>query len=113
MKAWLLLCVFGLVCLAQPGGNCTLRDCAGGVKYGRLVVAYRADTVDAKTAAGELAKANADADADDPFIQGLPGQAYEKPGAGDKATELYNKAAGMQSHNPPAAYAKWFTKAKL
>jgi hypothetical protein len=41
------------------------------------------------------------------------GATYEKRGEKDKAMEYYRKAAGVQGHNPPAAYAKWFTRQKL
>ncbi len=66
-------------------------------------------TGDAKTAVGDLEKANTA----DPFIQCLTAQAYEKLGEKDKAMELYKKAATTTAHNPPAAYAKWFTAKKL
>ncbi|MGA7240597.1 MAG: hypothetical protein WBY44_33245 [Bryobacteraceae bacterium] len=49
----------------------------------------------------------------DAFIQCMTGETYEKLGDKDKATEYYRKAASAQGHNPPAAYAKWFTKKKL
>ena len=49
----------------------------------------------------------------DPFIQGMIGQTYDKLGEKDKAVEYYRKAAATQGHNPPAAYAKWFTRTKL
>src|SRR5580658_6630786 len=49
----------------------------------------------------------------DPFIQCLIGETYEKLGDKDKAMEYYRRAAAAQGHNPPAAYAKWFTKKKL
>lgn len=66
-------------------------------------------TGDAKAAVTDLQKANAN----DPFIQCLLGQAYEKVGEKEKAMELYSKASATTAHNPPAAYAKWFTKTKL
>jgi tetratricopeptide (TPR) repeat protein len=49
----------------------------------------------------------------DAFIQCMIGETYEKLGDKDKAMEYYRRASGVQSHNPPAAYAKWFTKRKL
>jgi tetratricopeptide (TPR) repeat protein len=49
----------------------------------------------------------------DAFIQCLIGETYEKLGDKDKAMEYYRKAASVQGHNPPAAYAKWFTRKKL
>ena len=64
---------------------------------------------DYKTAAEELLKANQN----DPFIQCLLGQTYEKLGEKDKAVEYYRKAAAATSHNPPAAYAVPFAKKKL
>jgi tetratricopeptide (TPR) repeat protein len=64
---------------------------------------------DYKTAAEELLKANQN----DPFIQCLLGQTYEKLGEKDKAIEFYRKAAAATAHNPPAAYAVPFAKKKL
>lgn len=64
---------------------------------------------DYKTAAEELLKANQN----DPFIQCLLGQTYEKLGEKDKAIESYRKAAAATAHNPPAAYAVPFAKKKL
>jgi tetratricopeptide (TPR) repeat protein len=49
----------------------------------------------------------------DPFIQCMIGETYEKLGDKEKAMEYYRRASGVQAHNPPAAYAKWFTKTKL
>jgi tetratricopeptide (TPR) repeat protein len=64
---------------------------------------------DYKTALGELQKANQN----DPFIQCLIGQAYEKLGENDKAMEYYRKAAATTGHNPPAAFARPFATKKL
>ncbi|HEV2195501.1 MAG TPA: tetratricopeptide repeat protein [Candidatus Acidoferrum sp.] len=64
---------------------------------------------DYKTAAEELLKANQN----DPFIQCLLGQTYEKLGEKDKAIESYRKAAASTAHNPPAAYAIPFAKMRL
>jgi len=66
-------------------------------------------TGDPKTAADDLAKANQN----DPFIQCLMGQAYEKLGQKEKAMECYRKAAATTAHNPPAAYARPFATKKL
>jgi len=63
---------------------------------------------DYKTAAVDLEKAQ-----NDPFIQCLLGQTYEKLGERDKAMELYRKAATARAHNPPAAYAVSFARKKL
>lgn len=57
---------------------------------------------DAKTALAELQKARQD----DPFIQLLMAQAYEKIGDHTNAAALYAKAAATTAHNPPAAYAR-------
>lgn len=64
---------------------------------------------DYKTAAEELSKANQN----DPFIQCLLGQTYEKLGEKDKAIESYRKAAAATAHNPPAAYSVPFAKKRL
>jgi len=64
---------------------------------------------DYKTALEELLKANQN----DPFIQCLLGQTYEKLGEKDKAIEPYREAAAATAHNPPAAYAVPFAKKKL
>jgi tetratricopeptide (TPR) repeat protein len=64
---------------------------------------------DYKTALEELLKANQN----DPFIQCLLGETYEKLGEKDKAIDSYRKAAAAIAHNPPAAYAVPFAKKKL
>ena len=62
-----------------------------------------------KAALEELTKANQN----DPFIQCLIGQTYEKLGEKDKALEYYRKASTAVSHNTAAAYAVPFAKKKL
>jgi tetratricopeptide (TPR) repeat protein len=64
---------------------------------------------DFQAALEALLKANQN----DPFIQCLLGQTYEKFGQKDKAAESYRKAAAAISHNPPAAYAVPFARKKL
>jgi len=64
---------------------------------------------DYKTALGELQQANQN----DPFIQCIIGQTYEKLGEKDKAVEYYRKASTASFHNPPAAYAVPFARKKL
>ena len=64
---------------------------------------------DYKTALDDLQKANQN----DPFIQCLMGQTYEKLGEKDKALDCYRKAAATAAHNPPAAFARPFAMKKL
>ena len=64
---------------------------------------------DYKTALVDLQKANQN----DPFIQCLTAQAYEKLGDKEHAMELYQRAANSVSHNPPAAYARPFARKKI
>jgi len=64
---------------------------------------------DYKTALAELSKASQN----DPFIQCMIGQTYEKLGDKQKALEYYRKASTAVSHNPAAAYAVPFAKRKL
>lgn len=64
---------------------------------------------DYKAALEELLKANQN----DPFIQCLIGQTYEKLGSKDKALEYYRKALAAISHNSASAYAVPFAKKKL
>jgi tetratricopeptide (TPR) repeat protein len=70
------------------------------------VAFYRGDY---KTALEELQKANQN----DPFIQCLVAQTYEKMGEKEKAMEFYRKAAATTGHNPPAAFARPFAKKKI
>jgi Flp pilus assembly protein TadD len=62
-----------------------------------------------KEALEELNKANQN----DPFIQCMIGQTYEKMGEKDRASEYYRKASTAIFHNPAAAYAVPFSKKKL
>jgi Tfp pilus assembly protein PilF len=64
---------------------------------------------DYKAALDELSKANQN----DPFIQCMMGQTYEKLGENDKAVEYYRKASTASSHNPAAAYTVPFAREKL
>ena len=62
-----------------------------------------------QTALADLQKANTN----DAFIQCLIGMTYEKMGLKDQAMEWYRKASDVGAHNPPAAFAKPFTRKKL
>src|SRR5439155_26985318 len=53
------------------------------------------------------------ANQNDPFIQCMIGQSYEKLSEKQKAVEYYRKASMAASHNPAAAYAVPFAKKKL
>jgi tetratricopeptide (TPR) repeat protein len=64
---------------------------------------------DYKVALEELKQSNQN----DPFIQCMIGQTYEKLGEKDKALDYYRKALTAVSHNPAAAYAIPFAKKKL
>ena len=64
---------------------------------------------DYQKAVADLQKANQN----DPFIQCLLGQAYEKLGEKEKAMECYRRASMSTAHNPPAAYARPFARRKL
>jgi tetratricopeptide (TPR) repeat protein len=75
--------------------------------YLKGYVAYYAG--DYKPALEEFLKANQN----DPFIQCLTGQTYEKLGDKGKALEFYRKASAATAHNPPAAYAVPFCKKKI
>jgi tetratricopeptide (TPR) repeat protein len=64
---------------------------------------------DYKAALDELLKANQN----DPFIQCMIGQTYEKLGDRDKALEYYRKASAAITHNSASAYAVPFAKKKV
>jgi len=72
-------------------------------------------TGDFKTAETELTKA-IQANGNDAFMMCLLGMTYERMGDKAKATEWYQKAAAAVpagGHNPPAAFARPFTRKKL
>jgi tetratricopeptide (TPR) repeat protein len=54
-----------------------------------------------------------EANQNDPFVQCMIAQSYEKLGQKGKAWEAYHKAFLSSSHNPPAAYAVPFARKKL
>ena len=64
---------------------------------------------DYKSALEELKRANQN----DPFIQCMMGQTYEKLGDKSEAAEYYRKALAATFHSPPAAYAVPFARKKL
>ena len=66
-------------------------------------------SADYKAALEGLLKANQN----DPFIQCLMGQTYEKSGDKEKALEYYRKASTSIAHNPAAAYAVPLAKKKV
>jgi tetratricopeptide (TPR) repeat protein len=75
--------------------------------YLKGYVAFYAE--DYKAALEELKQGNPN----DPFIQCMIAQTYEKLGDKQKASEYYRKASTAVSHNPAAAYAVPFAKKKL
>ncbi len=64
---------------------------------------------DYKAALAEFLQANQN----DPFIQCMIGQSYDKMGEKEEALEFYRKASATTAHNPPGAYAHRVTKANL
>jgi Tfp pilus assembly protein PilF len=72
-------------------------------------------TNDLKTAETELTKAVAMRGNDrDPFMHVLLATTYERLDQAEKAKELHRKAYDLAtSHNPPAAFARPFTRKKL
>jgi tetratricopeptide (TPR) repeat protein len=54
-----------------------------------------------------------EANQNDPAVQCMMAQSYEKLGQKGKASEHYHKAFLSASHNPPAAYAVPFARKKL
>lgn len=64
---------------------------------------------DYKAALEELKQANQN----DPFIQCMMGQTYEKLGDKERAADCYRKALTATFHSPPAAYAVPFARKKL
>jgi tetratricopeptide (TPR) repeat protein len=54
-----------------------------------------------------------EANQNDPFVQCMIAQSYEKLGQKAKASEYYHKAFLSSSHNPPAAYAVPIARKKL
>ena len=70
------------------------------------VALYRGDY---QAALEQLRQANQN----DPFIQCLMGDSYDKLGQKDQAMECYRKAAAATAHNPPAAFARPYALKKL
>jgi Flp pilus assembly protein TadD len=72
-------------------------------------------TGDFKTAETELGKA-VQANGNDPFMMCLLGMSYERMGKKEAASQWYKKAAAAippGGHNPPAAFARPFSRKKL
>jgi tetratricopeptide (TPR) repeat protein len=63
---------------------------------------------DYKTALADFEQAG-----NDPFIQCMLGETYEKLGQKEQAMEAYRRAVTTTAHNPPAAYARPFARKKL
>jgi tetratricopeptide (TPR) repeat protein len=72
-------------------------------------------TNDLPKAESELTKAiQTPGNQSDPFMHALLGMTYEKLGQAAKARDLYERAYGLSTaHNPPAAFTRPFTRAKL
>jgi tetratricopeptide (TPR) repeat protein len=72
-------------------------------------------TNDLPNAESELTKAlQTPGNQGDPFMHALLGLTYEKLGQSAKARDLYERAYGLSTaHNPPAAFTRPFTRAKL
>lgn len=72
-------------------------------------------TNDLPKAESELTKAiQTPGNQNDPFMHALLGLTYEKLGQPVKARDLYERAYGLSTaHNPPAAFTRPFTRAKL
>lgn len=72
-------------------------------------------TNDLPKAESELTKAiQTPGNQGDPFMHALLGLTYEKLGQSAKARDLYERAYGLSTaHNPPAAFTRPFTRAKL
>jgi tetratricopeptide (TPR) repeat protein len=85
----------------------TIPEQAQFFPYLKGYVAFYAENY--KAALEELNQANQN----DPFIQCMIGQTYEKLSDKQKALEYYRKASMATSHNPAAAYAVPFAKKKL
>lgn len=66
-------------------------------------------TGDYKKAIEDLSAANPK----DPFYQCMIGMAYAKLGDKEKASEYFKNAAATRGHNPPAAFAHYYTKKVL
>ncbi len=72
-------------------------------------------TNDLKAAEAELSRALAiQGNQNDPFMHLLLAMTYEKLGDADKAKALYEKSYNLATaHNPPAAFARPYTRKKL
>jgi tetratricopeptide (TPR) repeat protein len=102
------------VALARAALDSDSAMAEGQEAYFPYLVGYVAlYTGDLATAEAELTK-SVDALGRDPFQKCLLGMTYEKLGQADKAMELYRAAYEQATaHNPPAAFARRFTREKL
>jgi tetratricopeptide (TPR) repeat protein len=76
------------------------------------VALYTGDLAEAERTSTQLLEMRGNQN--DPFMNVLLGMTYERMGRQAEAEEIYRKAYDLaRAHNPPAAFARRFTRAKL